>query len=77
MSRSPLAERLRDILSFRAKRPRKGELDQPPARSKNGVAFGQRPYGVGLIKQHHDDIDREWMARVRHGAAAIFEKGPA
>jgi hypothetical protein len=44
---------------------RKGGLDQLPAYCKIGVAFGQRPYGVKVIRQYHDGIDREWMALVR------------
>ena len=44
---------------------RKGGLDQLPAHCKIGVTFGQRPYGVKVIRQDHDGIDREWMALVR------------
>jgi hypothetical protein len=44
---------------------RKGGLDQLPAHGKIGITFGQRPYGVKVIRQHHDGIDREGMAPVR------------
>ncbi|WP_369725249.1 hypothetical protein AB8Z38_11900 [Bradyrhizobium sp. LLZ17] len=65
MPRSPLAERLCDILSFRARRREKVGLDQLAAHCKIGVTFGQRPYGVKMIRQHHDGIDREWMELAR------------
>jgi hypothetical protein len=44
---------------------RKGGLDQLPAHCEIGVTFGQCPYGVKMVRQHHDGIDRKWMAPVR------------
>jgi len=44
---------------------REGGLDQLPAHRKIGVTLGQAPYGVEMIRQHHDSIDRERMAPVR------------
>lgn len=52
--------------SFVSREPaRKGGFDQLPAHCKIRVTFGQRPYGVKVIGQHHDGIDREWMALAR------------
>jgi hypothetical protein len=44
---------------------REGGFDQVPAHCRIGITFWQRPHRVKVIRQHHDGIDREWMASVR------------
>jgi len=36
-------------------------LDQRPAQRVVGIALGQSPYGVQVIRQHHLRDDLEWM----------------
>jgi hypothetical protein len=62
---SALAARLAEIGSPERQSTRKAALDQAPARGEVGIAIGQGPDRVQVIRQHHSGFDRKRMTCAR------------